>query len=79
MVALDPPRYLVRISGIERPWRPPNLEFGSPLIERVRTGLHSTPRGPELHVVLDLPSRAVEHDWEIEDDLLRVRLRPRTP
>jgi hypothetical protein len=79
LIGVDPPRYLLRLSGIEHPWRPPNLEVGTPLIERVRTGLHSTPRGPELHVVLDLPTRAVEHDWEIEGVLLRVRLRPRTP
>jgi hypothetical protein len=45
----------------------------------VRTGLHSTPRGPELHVVLDLSTRAVDHSFEVEGDVLRVHLRPRTP
>jgi hypothetical protein len=79
LIGPDPPRYLLRLSGIERPWRPANLEVGSPLVQRVRTGLHSTPRGPELHVVLDLSTRAVEHSFEIEGEALRVRLRPRTP
>jgi hypothetical protein len=75
----EPPRYLLRLSGIEQQWRPPDLEVGSPLIQRVRTGLHSTPRGLELHVVLDLTSRAVDHSWEVDGDALRVHLRPRTP
>jgi hypothetical protein len=76
LIGLDPPRYLLRLSGIERPWRPADIDVGSPLVQRVRTGLHSTPRGPELHVVLDLSTRAVEHSFEIEGETLRVRLRP---
>ena len=79
LIGPDPPRYLLRLSGIESPWRPPDLDVGSPLIERVRTGLHSTPRGPELHVVLDLSTREVEHSLEVEGEALRVRLRSRTP
>jgi hypothetical protein len=79
LIGPDPPRYLLRLSGIERPWRPPALDVGSPLIQRVRTGLHSTPRGLELHVVLDLSTRQVEHSFEVEGEALRVRLRPRTP
>jgi hypothetical protein len=79
LMGVDPPRYLLRLSGIERQWRPPDLEVGSPVVQRVRTGLHSTPRGPELHVVLDLSTRAVDHSFEIEGEELRVRLRPRTP
>jgi hypothetical protein len=79
LIGPDPPRYLLRLSGIERRWRPADLDVGSPLIRRVRTGLHSTPRGPELHVVLDLSTRAVEHSFAIEGEALRVSLRPRTP
>jgi hypothetical protein len=79
LIGQDPPRYLLRLSGIELPWRPPELAVGSPLVHRVRTGLHSTPRGPELHVVLDLSTRAVDHSFEVEGDVLRVHLRPRTP
>ncbi len=78
LMGVDPPRYLLRLSGIERQWRP-DLQVGSPLVQRVRTGLHSTPRGPELHIVLDLSTRAVDHSFEVEGDVLRVRLRPRTP
>jgi hypothetical protein len=79
LMGVDPPRYLLRLSGIEHPFRPAVLELEAPLVDRVRTGLHDTPRGRELHVVLDLPTRAVEHGWEIDGDTLRVRLRPRTP
>ena len=79
LIGPDPPRYLLRLRGIERPWRPPELQVGSPLVQRVRTGLHSTPRGPELHLVIDLTTRAVEHSWAIEGDALRVRLSPRAP
>lgn len=79
LMGIDPPRFLLRLSGIERQWRPPTLEVGSPLIQRVRTGLHSTDQGPELHVVVDLVSREVEPTWEIDGDTLRVRVRPRTP
>ena len=79
LIGPDPPRYLLRLRGIERPWRPPELAVGSALMQRVRTGLHSTPRGPELHIVIDLTTRAVEHSWAIEGDALRVRLTPRAP
>ena len=79
LIGPDPPRYLLRLRGIERPWRPPELEVGGPLVQRVRTGLHSTPQGPELHIVIDLGTRAIEHSWTIEGDALRVRLTPRAP
>jgi hypothetical protein len=79
LIGPDPPRYLLRLTGIEHPWRPPDIEVGSPLIQRVRTGIHDTPRGRQLHIVMDLTSRALEHDWEIDGAVLRVRLRPKTP
>jgi hypothetical protein len=79
LIGPDPPRYLLRLSGIDRVFRPATLEASTPLLDRVRTGLHQTPRGPQLHVVLDLPTRAVEHEWEIDGDTLRVHLRPRPP
>ena len=79
LMGVDPPRYLLRLSGIDRPLRPPDIDVGSPLVQRVRTGLHSTPKGPELHVVVDLSTREVEHSIELEGESLRVRLRPRRP
>jgi hypothetical protein len=79
LIGLDPPRYLLRLSGIEHRWSPADLEVGSPLVQRVRTGLHATARGPELHIVLDLSTRAVDHSFAVEGDVLRVRLRPREP
>lgn len=79
LIGPDPPRYLLRLSGIERPFRPSVLEVGAPLLDRVRTGLHDTPRGRELHVVLDLPTRALDSTWEIDGEVLRVRLRSPAP
>jgi hypothetical protein len=79
LIGPDPPRYLVRLSGIDRPWRPAEFAVGSPLIARVRTGIHDGPHGSELHVVLDLATRAVATTFEVEGPELRIHLRPKTP
>jgi hypothetical protein len=47
----NPPRELIRISGIKRPAPAARLAVGSPEVLQVRTGLHA---GDELHIVLDL-------------------------
>jgi molecular chaperone DnaK len=47
----NPPRELIRISGIKRPAPAARLAVGTPEVLQVRTGLHA---GDELHVVLDL-------------------------
>src|SRR5947209_8601846 len=47
----NPPRELIRISGIKRPAPAARLVVGTPEVLQVRTGLHA---GNELHVVLDL-------------------------
>ncbi|HSS49706.1 MAG TPA: TIGR02266 family protein, partial [Thermoanaerobaculia bacterium] len=47
----NPPRELIRISGIKRPAPAARLAVGTPEVLQVRTGLHT---GDELHVVLDL-------------------------
>ncbi|MBW8873457.1 MAG: TIGR02266 family protein [Acidobacteria bacterium] len=47
----NPPRELIRISGIRRPAPAARLVVGTPEVLQVRTGLHA---GDELHVVLDL-------------------------
>jgi uncharacterized protein (TIGR02266 family) len=46
----NPPRELIRITGIKRPFPSPRLMVGTPEVLQVRTGIH----GSELHVVLDL-------------------------
>jgi uncharacterized protein (TIGR02266 family) len=47
----NPPRELIRISGIKRPAPAARLAVGTPEVLQVRTGLHA---GDELHIVLDL-------------------------
>lgn len=51
----NPPRELIRISGIKRPFPSPRVVVGTPEVLQVRTGTH----GSELHVVLDLASPKV--------------------
>ena len=47
----NPPRELIRVSGIKRPAPAARLAVGTPEVLQVRTGLHA---GEELHIVLDL-------------------------
>ncbi len=51
----NPPRELIRISGIKRPYPSPRVVVGTPEVLQVRTGTH----GSELHIVLDLASPKV--------------------
>jgi hypothetical protein len=79
LIGPDPPRYLLRLSGIERLYRPTTIDVGTPVLDRVRIGHHDTRRGQELHVVLDLPTRALSATVERDGETLRVRLRPAAP
>ncbi len=54
------PRVLIRIRGIGRQYTDTRLNVGTPELAAIRTGLHVTNLGPELHVVLDLGGRQVE-------------------
>jgi molecular chaperone DnaK len=67
----NPPRELIRISGIKRPFPSPRVVVGTPEVLQVRTGIH----GNELHVVLDLagPKVAVTRVEEGENRL-RIHL-----
>ncbi|HRS17273.1 MAG TPA: hypothetical protein P5234_13640 [Thermoanaerobaculaceae bacterium] len=55
----DPPRVLVRISGIVGPTEPDTVNVGGPLVSRIRFGHHPELSPPELYVVIDLASAAV--------------------
>jgi uncharacterized protein (TIGR02266 family) len=68
----NPPRELIRISGIKRPAPAARLAVGTPEVLQVRTGLHA---GDELHIVLDLagPKVAVTGVEEGENRL-RIHL-----
>lgn len=50
----NPPRELVRISGIVAPTEPDTVAVGGPLVARVRLGHHPELSPPELYVVIDL-------------------------
>lgn len=54
----DPPRELVRITGISSPAEPDSVAVGSTLVARIRLGHHPELSPPELYVVVDLGSRA---------------------
>jgi hypothetical protein len=64
------PREVVKIIGIGEPFRPPVLEVGDSRIQQIRTGLHQTERGSELHIVVDLASP--------ETAVKRTRIREKT-
>jgi uncharacterized protein (TIGR02266 family) len=49
-----PPRALVRIQGIDRPFARSAIPVGTELVERIRLGFHPGARASELHLVLDL-------------------------
>ena len=71
-----PPRELVRLSGLERPYPATRLEVGSGELRQVRTGWHPKPAGAELHVVLDLADPAVVVSRvEERDRRLHIHLR----
>jgi hypothetical protein len=54
----NPPRELLRISGISTPSEPDSVPVGGPLVARIRLGHHPELSPPELYVVVDLGSTA---------------------
>ncbi len=50
----DPPRLLLKISGVTAPLGSPTVAVGSEEVVGVRTGLHGSPPASALHVVVDL-------------------------
>ncbi len=69
----NPPRELIRITGIKRPAPAARLAVGTPEVLQVRTGLHA---GDELHIVLDLAGPKVTVTGVEEgENRLRIHLR----
>jgi len=69
----NPPRELIRISGIKRPAPAARLAVGTPEVLQVRTGLHA---GDELHIVLDLAGPKVSVTGVEEgENRLRIHLK----
>jgi hypothetical protein len=53
-LAGEPPRELLRVSGILRPLEPPRYEVESPEVRSLRFGFHEQGGAREAHVVIDL-------------------------
>jgi len=70
------PRELLKLRGIDLPYRLTSIDVGTPELARIRTGFHPQDRVNELHVVLDLAHPDVEiARTEGMGDTLRVHLR----
>lgn len=79
-VAGGQPRELIKLRGIDLPYRETVIQPGTPELQRIRTGFH--PRQPinELHVVLDLAGPGVELDRVVTGErTLRFHLRSAEP
>ena len=68
-----PPRALIRIIGVRRPFSPSRIPAGTPQLRQVRTGYHQKAGGNELHVVLDLAGPGVKVT-RIDRDGQRLRI-----
>ena len=71
-MAPEPPRYLVRLSGITARDGPATVSADTAQVQAVRTGLHDTARGPELHVVLDLARPDLEVSLQLAGTSLEL-------
>lgn len=71
----NPPRELIKLSGVERPFPGSRVVVGTGDVLQVRVGYHPKAGGNELHVVLDLahPTVAVTRVEEGENQL-RIHL-----
>ena len=58
----NPPRVLVRIRAMDRPFKPTRFEVASPEITAIRVGYHPELRPAAMYVVLDLASDDVLSD-----------------
>jgi hypothetical protein len=71
----DPPRELIRLTGISRPFPSPRLAVGTAEVKQIRTGYHEKAGGNELHIVIDLADPAVKVTRiEARDRHLRIHL-----
>jgi hypothetical protein len=71
----DPPRELIRLTGISRPFPTPRVAVGTPEVQQVRTGYHEKTGGNELHIVIDLADSSVKVTRiEAREHSLRIHL-----
>ena len=72
----DPPRELIRLSGITRPYPSTKVPVGTGEVRQIRVGYHEKSGGNELHIVVDLADPAVRvTGMEARENHLRIRLR----
>lgn len=72
----DPPRELIRLVGISRPYPSTKVAVGTGEVRQIRTGYHEKSAGNELHIVIDLADPAVKiTGFEARENHLRIRLR----
>ena len=69
----SPPRQVIQIRGVQRPFSPVRIPVGTPEVKQIRVGYHERPGGNELHVVIDLASARVKAA-RIEPDGQRLRI-----
>jgi hypothetical protein len=53
------PRELLKVRGVDLPFRQSAMDVGTPELQRIRVGFHPKPVANELHIVLDLPSHDI--------------------
>jgi hypothetical protein len=71
----DPPRELIRLFGISRPYPATKVAVGTGEVKQMRMGFHEKAGGNELHVVLDLAGPGVKVTRiEAKDNQLRIHL-----
>lgn len=74
----DPPRELIVLSGMGRPFPTSRVAVGTGEVKQVRTGYHQKARGNEQHVVIDLADPAVQVTRiEAREKHLRIHLQKR--
>lgn len=74
----DPPRELIILTGMARPFPTSKLAVGTGEVKQIRTGYHQKARGNELHVVIDLADPGVQVTRvEAQEKHLRIHLQKR--
>lgn len=74
----DPPRELIVLTGIGRPFPASRVAVGTGEVKQVRTGYHQKAGGNELHIVIDLADPAVQVTRiEAREQHLRIHLQKR--
>jgi len=69
----DPPRVLIVVNDIQKPFPQPRIPVGTGEVKDVRIGYHDAPKGHALHVVIDLAGAKVKVS-RVDHDGLRLRI-----